>query len=364
MKKTVPALIAILCAIGVFAQSPEKMSYQAVIRDADDALLSNQIVGMQISILQGTASGTPVYEEIQTPTTNDNGLLSIEIGGGTVVSGSIAAIDWANGPYRIKTEIDLSGGTDYTISGTSQLLSVPYALHARTAENLSGEILDAAIKAYVDELEAKLTAMLKLINPDFFKVSDVDGNTYNVVIIDTKVWMAENLKTTRYNDGTPILLVTDSNEWINLSSPAYCWYDNDSATYASTFGAMYNWYTAHTGDLCPAGWHVPDDSEWNALIDHLGGEDLAGGKLKETGTTHWSSPNTGASNESSFTALPSGFRSAVSGDFKSVGEVGGWWSATGNEDAVGNGWSTYYLDTKVYHEGYKRMGSAVRCVKD
>ena len=82
MKKTVPALIAILCAIGVFAQSPEKMSYQAVIRDADDALLSNQIVGMQISILQGTASGTPVYEEIQTPTTNDNGLLSIEIGGG------------------------------------------------------------------------------------------------------------------------------------------------------------------------------------------------------------------------------------------------------------------------------------------
>jgi uncharacterized protein (TIGR02145 family) len=110
------------------AQSPNKMSYQAVIRDNSNALVTNQIVGMQISILQGSASGTAVYAETQIPTTNTNGLVSIEIGGGTVVSGNFSTINWANGPYFIKTETDPAGGTNYTITGTSQLLSVPYAL--------------------------------------------------------------------------------------------------------------------------------------------------------------------------------------------------------------------------------------------
>jgi hypothetical protein len=106
------------------------MSYQAVIRDNSNALVTNQIVGMQISILQGSANGTAVYAETQTPTTNTNGLVSIEIGGGTVVSGNFSTIDWANGPYFMKTETDPAGGTNYTITGTSQLLSVPYAMYA------------------------------------------------------------------------------------------------------------------------------------------------------------------------------------------------------------------------------------------
>jgi uncharacterized protein (TIGR02145 family) len=112
------------------AQSPNKMSYQAVIRDNSNALVTNQIVGMQISILQGSANGAAVYAETQIPTTNANGLVSIEIGGGTVVSGNLSTIDWANGPYFIKTETDPSGGMNYTITGTSQLLSVPYAIYA------------------------------------------------------------------------------------------------------------------------------------------------------------------------------------------------------------------------------------------
>ncbi len=133
MKQKFTLLLAVLLTASVFAQTPEKMSYQAVIRNSENTLITGQVVGMQISIMQGAADGTTVYSETQTPTTNTNGLVSIEIGNGTVVSGDFTTIDWANGPYFIKTETDPDGGTSYTITGTSQLLSVPYALYAKTA---------------------------------------------------------------------------------------------------------------------------------------------------------------------------------------------------------------------------------------
>ncbi len=142
MKKLFTLLAAVLLTASVSAQTPEKMSYQAIIRNSSDALVTNTQVGMQISILQGTADGSPVYVETQTPTTNANGLVSIEIGDGIVLNGDFTAIDWANGPYYIKTETDPAGSTDYTITGTSQLLSVPYALYARKAETLTGEIIE------------------------------------------------------------------------------------------------------------------------------------------------------------------------------------------------------------------------------
>ena len=130
MKKIITICAAVLMTASVFAQSPNKMSYQAVIRNNSNALVTSSAVGMRISILQTTPSGTAVYVETQTPTTNANGLVSIEIGGGTVVSGNFANINWANGPYFVKTETDPTGGTSYSITGTSQLLSVPYALYA------------------------------------------------------------------------------------------------------------------------------------------------------------------------------------------------------------------------------------------
>lgn len=133
ISKLTHLLIMMFISSSIFAQAPEKMSYQAVIRNATNNLITNTVVGMQISILQGTASGTAVYVETQTPTTNANGLVSIEIGGGTVVSGAFSTINWANGPYFIKTETDPTGGTNYTITGTSQLLSVPYALYAASS---------------------------------------------------------------------------------------------------------------------------------------------------------------------------------------------------------------------------------------
>ena len=137
MKKLYTILAAVLVTASTFAQSPEKMSYQAVVRDSGDNLVTSQVVGMRISILQGT---TAVYVETQTPTTNVNGLVTLEIGGSsaTVVSGTFSTIDWSTGTYFIKTETDPTGDTTYTITGTSQLLSVPYALHAKNAENVIG----------------------------------------------------------------------------------------------------------------------------------------------------------------------------------------------------------------------------------
>ncbi len=146
MKKIKVTIISTLTVLLIstlsFAQSPEKMSYQAVIRDANNALVTNQQIGMQISILQSSASGAAVYTETHDATTNANGLISIEIGGGTVIAGDFASIEWGNGVYFLETKTDPTGGTNYTITGVSQLLSVPYALHAKTAETITGTIAE------------------------------------------------------------------------------------------------------------------------------------------------------------------------------------------------------------------------------
>ncbi len=148
--KTTALLAVLLTGAVLFAQSPESFSYQAVIRDANGDLVTAQTVGMQISILQGSATGTEVYVETHTPATNDNGLATVEIGNGTVVSGDFASIDWNNGPYFIKVETDPDGGTDYTISGTSQLLSVPYAMHAKEIDNIKTNTANASVEVNDD----------------------------------------------------------------------------------------------------------------------------------------------------------------------------------------------------------------------
>ncbi|MDC3261012.1 DUF1566 domain-containing protein [Winogradskyella sp.] len=157
MKKLYTFIAVLLMTASTFAQTPEKMSYQAVVRDSGDNLVSSQPVGMQISILQTTATGTAVYVETQTPTTNVNGLVTLEIGTGTVVSGDFTTIDWSTDSYFIKTETDPTGGSSYSITGTSQLLSVPYALHAKTAESVTstcglsiGDTYQGGIIFYLD----------------------------------------------------------------------------------------------------------------------------------------------------------------------------------------------------------------------
>ena len=178
---------ALLLTLSSFAQAPEKMSYQAIIRGANNALVTNQQVGMQISILQGS---TAVYEETQTPTSNTNGLVSLEIGTGTVISGSFTAIDWSADTYFIKTETDPTGGTNYTITGTSQLLSVPYALYATTSGD-AGAV--AANTAKVGYTEAAVSA-----NTDVAANTAKVGYTDELVSANTDV--AANTAKVGYTD--------------------------------------------------------------------------------------------------------------------------------------------------------------------
>jgi uncharacterized protein (TIGR02145 family) len=177
--------------------------------------------------------------------------------------------------------------------------------------------------------------------------------------------MQQNLATASYNDGSGIPNVSDNTAWSNLTTPGYCWYNNDAATYKNTYGALYNWYAVNTGKLCPAGWHVPTDAEWTTLINYLGGESVAGGAMKEAGTAHWISPNTGATNSSGFTALPGGGRDYSDGTFDGLGLVGYWWSAT--EVSATGAWFCYlyFNGPNAYlYDHDKQNGFSVRCLKD
>jgi uncharacterized protein (TIGR02145 family) len=194
-------------------------------------------------------------------------------------------------------------------------------------------------------------------------IIDLDGNIYDTVTIGTQTWMKENLKTTLFKNGTVIPLITDKTAWYYLTTPAYCWYNNDEFN-KYTYGALYNWYAVNTGNLCPTGWHVPTDAEWAALITYLGGSRAAVGKLKEAGLVHWQSPNTGATNKTGFKALPGGCRD-FDGTFYYFGYYGFWWSST--EFAVGGAWSRQmgYDGTGGYgHGNYEQDGFSVRCLMD
>ena len=201
------------------------------------------------------------------------------------------------------------------------------------------------------------------INVIIGPVTDIDGNVYKTVKIGNQWWMAENLKVTKYKDGSAIPNVTKGTLWNGLTTGAYCNYDNKESNVA-TYGRLYNWYAINTGNLCPTGWHVPTDAEWTTLTDYLGGTSVAGGKLKETGTTHWNSPNTGATNETGFTALPGG-SSANYGTFYLIGYFGNWWCAT--EYGTSYAWyrDVSYNGSSVYRNfSGKQDGFSVRCLLD
>lgn len=419
-KLAVILLANLLVSSSIYAQF-DKMSYQAVIRNSSDALLINTQIGIKISILQGTTTGTVVYDESQEPSTNDNGLISIEFGDAM----DFSSIDWANGPYFIKTEIDPAGGTAYSITGISQLLSVPFALHANTAEFLTNDIAetdpvyeasqaanitstdithlnnlsgtntgdqtlvsiltentsaggnkitnladptteqDAATKAYVDVLEQQIAQMQNAMMTTGSIAIDYDGNIYGVVTIGTQKWMAENLKTTHFANGDEISDGTGLGDYSELYYPIYWFAYDDDLNNVSTYGRLYTWATVNDGrNICPDGWHVPSDAEWTTLTDYLGGEDIAGGKLREAGTEHWETPNTGASNESGFTALPGGVRSSH-GSFSSFGNYCYWWSSTENDAMFAEKRHLGNSTSKIYGGNYvKQTGLSVRCLKD
>jgi uncharacterized protein (TIGR02145 family) len=197
-------------------------------------------------------------------------------------------------------------------------------------------------------------------------MTDLEGNEYKTITIGTQTWMVENLRTAKYRDGTEIPNVTDNMEWVYLTTGAYCNYQNTKrADSIATYGMLYNWYAVNDAhNIAPTGWHVATDAEWTTLTTYLGGESVTGGKLKEIGTTHWASPNAGATNQTGFTALPSGFR-LIDGSFSNMDYYGYWWSAT--EYNTYRAWRhNAYTNFGYFYRDYsqKENGYSVRCVRD
>ena len=198
-------------------------------------------------------------------------------------------------------------------------------------------------------------------------IQDIDGNSYNTVTIGSQIWMAENLKTTRYNNGDSIPVLSENISWGRATSGALCYYNNDYNTYGEVYGALYNFFAViDNRKLCPIGWHVPTDAEWTSLANILGGYEIAGGKLKETGTLHWLNTHVGVTNETGFTALPGGYRNSFyQVFFYDIRMFGDWWTST--EVNSDNAWTREINtnDNKIaWYSEIKNLGASVRCIKD
>lgn len=377
-----------------WGQAPDKMSFQAVIRNAANNLVINQAVGLKISLLQGSATGTIVYAETHQPVTNANGLISVEIGGGVVLSGNFTTVNWAAGPYFLKMETDPAGGTNYTLTTTNQLLSVPYAFYASKAGStqyqtlsISNDTLYLTNGGFV-KLPAEKGSDSSQFTPLYTPgsgVTDIDGNAYPTIILNNKEWMAANLRTSRFSNGDLIPMVSDSAEWFSSSwglsnnqRPAWCYYNNNPEL-NNPYGKIYNYSVVRDQrNVCPIGWHITDPNDILNILFYL--DELmesngitwsyvAGGAMKarsiaENQQLGWKFPNTGASNISGFNGLPGGYRTPQ-GQFKYLGDYGAWWVVQNNADYV-QVCTLYSKNTFAnvhLYNGYA-AGLSIRCVKD
>jgi uncharacterized protein (TIGR02145 family) len=387
-------LLALIVITTINAQAPQGFNYQATVRNSAGALITNQNVLFKFNIMLNSQTSLPVYSETHQAPTDDLGQVNLVIGTGTPTIGTFSSINWANGSYFLG--IELNTGAGYVAMGTTQLLSVPYALYANTAGNSQsttpnlGAVLavnnsanntkitnlanpsdaqDAVTKSYLETQVAQLQSQITALqNANIAPLPNVT--------IGTQIWSSTNLDVTTYRDGTPIPQVTDPTQWANLTTGAWCYYNNEPAN-GTTYGKLYNWYAvagihdaASLNDpslrkqLAPQGWHVPSDAEWTTLTTFLGGESVAGGNMKSTGTSLWLSPNTAATNESGFTGLPGGFRFSDGSD-SNFGNYGLWWSSSEFSTTGAWGRGLYYGEGIAYRGNYfKIFGLSVRCLRD
>ncbi|HAQ18209.1 MAG TPA: hypothetical protein DCR40_03130 [Prolixibacteraceae bacterium] len=277
-------------------------------------------------------------------------------------------------------------GSDIDIQyiGTEINFSVKNATVGKTMSYAQGDILNcSAFSGKNNTIIADSPTATKVYSVEFYECKDSENNNYPIVKVGTQWWMAKNLQSTKYNNGTSIPHVTDTTVWEHLKTPGYCWHDNNQATYGNTYGALYNWYTVNTGKLCPVGWHVPSDAEWTTLKKYLinngygyggSGDDIA---KSMAATTNWYSTtftgcpgNEPASNNSTgFSGLPGGIRE-YNGDFYITGDAGFWWSSTEVPSfsawyfVLGRAESHFLGGEEDYCYAYKEFGFSVRCVRD
>jgi uncharacterized protein (TIGR02145 family) len=543
-------------ALTCLTAQPSAFKYQTVVRGTDGAIMANQSVAFRMSIIQDSINGAAIYTEDHGTSTNGFGLANLEIGNGTPVMGSFGAIDWGARNHYLQISLDIGGGSNFVVMGTSQLLSVPYSNHAKTAESITGNVAanvfppiaiienatniqlfsatlngivnaqgfsstvvfewglttfydstttaiqspvtgsdDISVSANLTGLEDATTyhfrikasnavditysedmtftpvyAIISLTTTNITNVtansvtsggnitndggapvlqrgvcwststnptlddnftqdgtgsgsytsdltgltgnshyyvrayasntfgtfygnelmffaftcgtllSDIEDNKYRTVLIGNQCWMKENLKTTAYNNASPIPHVPDASGWSNLTSGAYVWFDNDTI-WKDKYGALYNWFaTVDPNNLCPIGWHVPGHDELTALTTFIGGTSSpTGKKLKScrqvnsplggicNTTIHprWNEHITEyGTNETGFSSLPGGFRS-INGTFDNIDNYGHWWSSTVHSST--NSWGR----TMGYSYGYvavnnyiKQNGFSIRCLRD
>ena len=318
------------------------------------------------------------------------GLFTAQLGS----SVALTNVNWATGAKFMQVELDLGSG--FVDIGTQQLLSVPYALDSRNSENAvragngfesvsaSGDTLFLTNGNFIQipgisqanggtsfgtTLHTCGEANIHQSNLIYGSMTDQEGNVYKTVVIGTQEWMAENLNTSIYRNGDPIPTGLDDATWNNTTSGAWTYHNNDVSN-ECPYGKLYNWYTCvDPRELCPTGWHVPNDGEWTLLSDYLGGENICGGPMKSTGimensTGLWSSPNTGATNFTGFSAIPSGAR-GINGSYIHFLTIGFAWSTTSTSQS--NAWNRawkYNDATLNKFANLKLHGFSVRCVRD
>ncbi len=283
-------------------------------------------------------------------------------GGGDVTSNGGLVVTVRGICYSTSHNPDISGTKTLESAGIGTFTSNLNGLTPNTVYYVRAYATNSLGTSYGNEVS------LKTLPGGGSTITDVDGNIYHPIIIGNQDWLKENLKTTHYMKGDPILNVVESNEWTGMDKGAYCVYDKNDAN-KEVYGLLYNWFAANdTRNICPDGWHVPSDVEWQTLIDYFGSDAVAGGKLKMTGTLDestglWRSPNQDASNESGFSALPAGTRT-LTGTFELLSSDGFFWSTS---DLSKKAWSrnlNYKYGSVARDSTEKTGGLSVRCIKD
>jgi uncharacterized protein (TIGR02145 family) len=380
MRSLTTTFIWIVSLNVICAQVPLGFSFQTIIRDNEGKVLKNQATGIQFSILEGSATGTVVYSETHTVSTNDFGVINLTVGTGTVTSGVFSDIVWGSNIHFLKTEIDPTGGNIYTISTTSQLMSVPYAMYAMKADtaintNIPNTANDGDILYYKDGSWNQLN---KGNQGDFLRinevgepvwrsfagyVSDIDGNSYPLIKIGDQIWFQENLRVSKLNNGISIQYENNPENWISINSPAWG-FPNGISSNDDNYGKLYNWYAA-SSNICPSGFKVPTMADFIELSNFLG--DNAGGKLKSNNDIFWINDNINATNESGFTAYPAGYLRAIDQVYANFGldclfyardELN---TSVGNYILIFNGTGYIYFNA---FEFVKESGMSIRCIKD